>query len=316
MVWPRKAESRESQSGEHGSMNIPWAGTKCILCLSEEKLTTEHVIPRSLGGALTCKFLCRSCNSKLGSDIEDSIKSDPDILQLAWKSADSNPHLAEIVDSHPQVGESAPGPVEGFIKNDEFQIFPGEQEDGSLLLVDAREYFTKRLRKEGHTTAEIDKAIAKLRNLKDNEEAEVSPGYLVTNWSVENVRPDISKSRKMSLLVPAVIAFEFMALLAEDAIYGEEPLLSELRAVLLRRKQNSGVLRVQRLHASKAGSSLFHGIAFEGSAPYASVQIRLLGRLAFRVQFHHWVVNGPRVVYTHDLESGNHFCRVHDDFGS
>ena len=308
-------ECPESGSADLRSMNIPWAGTKCILCLRKGKLTIEHVIPRSLGGQLTCRFLCRSCNSRLGSDIEDSIKSDPDILQLAWRSADSNSRLARIVDSHPQVGQTAHGPVHGFIENDEFQIFPGEQQDGSLLLDDAQEYFTKRLQREGRATAEIHKAIAKLRSLKENEQAEVSPGYFVTNWSVEDIRPDINKSRKMNPLVPAVIAFEFMALLAEDAIYGKEPLLSELRTVLLRRKQNSRVLNVQRLHASKAGSSLFHGIAFEGSDPYASVQIRLLGKLAFRVQFHHWIVNGPRVEYTHDLKSGKHYYRVLDGTG-
>lgn len=296
-------------------MNIPWAGTKCILCLREEKLTTEHVIPRSLGGQLTCRFLCGSCNSKLGSGIEASIKSDPDILQLAWRSADSIPHLAQLVDSHPQVGQSARGPVHGFINNDEFQIFPKELEDGSLILDDAQDYFSKRLRKEGRTTSEIDNTIAKVRSLKDNEQAEVAPGYVVTNWSVEEVRPDMSKSRKMNPLVPAVIAFEFMALIAEDEIYREEPLLSELRAVLLRRKQKSPVLSVQRLHANSAGSTLFHGIAFEGSEPYASVQIRLLGKLAFRVQFRHWIVNGPRVQYTHDLESGEHYYRVLDGTG-
>ena len=293
-------------------MNIPWAGTKCILCLREEKLTTEHLIPRSLGGQLTCRFLCRSCNSKLGSDIEASVSSDPDILQLASRAADSIPHLAQLIESHPQVGQSARGPVPGFIDNDEFQIFPGELEDGSLVLDDAQEFFVKRLRREGRASSEIDKAIAKINSLRDNERAEVSPGYFVTNWPVENVRPDMSKSRKMNPLVPAIIAFEFMALLAEDEIYREEPLLSELRAELLRRKQKSRVLSVQRLHANNAGSTLFHGIAFEGSDPYASVQIRLLGKLAFRVQFCHWIVNGPRVQYTHELESGEHYCRVLD----
>ena len=296
-------------------MNIPWAGTKCILCLRDEKLTTEHVIPQSLGGQLTCRFLCGSCNSKLGSDIEASIKSDPDILQLAWRAADAIPHFAQLVDSHPQVGQSARGPVHGFIKNDEFQILPRRLKDGSLILDDARDYFAKRLRKEGRTPSEINRAIARVKCLRDYEQAEVSPGLVVTNWPVENVRPDMSKSRKMNPLVPAVIAFEFMALIAEDEVYREEPLLSELRAVLLRRKQKSPVLCVQRLHANRAGSTLFHGIAFEGGDPYASVQIRLLGKLAFRVQFRDWIVKSPRVQYTHDLEHGKHYCRVLDGTG-
>jgi hypothetical protein len=58
---------------------------------------------------------------------------------------------------------------------------------------------------------------------------------------------------------------------------------------------------VERLHAPDANP--FHGLVFEGNLPYAKVQVRLFGQLAFRVHFKRLAVHGPRGMYTHDLRS-------------
>lgn len=61
-------------------------------------------------------------------------------------------------------------------------------------------------------------------------------------------------------------------------------------------------LMVERLSSNKYEP--IHGICFEGNDPYAKVQIRLFGWLAFRVHFLHLSVGGPRYVYTHRLDTG------------
>ncbi len=50
---------------------------KCIICLKEpnpnednSKLTVEHIVPEFIGGKLTLKNVCKSCNSRLGEKIE------------------------------------------------------------------------------------------------------------------------------------------------------------------------------------------------------------------------------------------------------
>ena len=43
---------------------------KCIFCLEEKPLTIEHVFPESIGGKLTIPFVCKDCNSKLGTAID------------------------------------------------------------------------------------------------------------------------------------------------------------------------------------------------------------------------------------------------------
>lgn len=56
-----------------GLMQIPWGTERCILCLREpadddplSQLTDAHVIPESVGGELSARFLCDRCNSEMG----------------------------------------------------------------------------------------------------------------------------------------------------------------------------------------------------------------------------------------------------------
>ena len=133
----------------------------------------------------------------------------------------------------------------------------------------------------------------KLGGLKNDEATEIASGIVVTNWPVWGIKPDMSKSGTMSDLVPAFIAFEFLALHVGDAICGNEAALSELRSLFGDRRRKSPALSVERLRAERAGPSLFHGIVFEGNVPHAKVQIRLLGKLAFRVHFYHLSVDSP-----------------------
>ena len=60
-------------------MKVPWPGDRCIICLANDALTEEHVIPEALGGDLTCYFLCKPCNDVFGSSFEAKAKTDPAI---------------------------------------------------------------------------------------------------------------------------------------------------------------------------------------------------------------------------------------------
>ena len=56
-----------------------------------------------------------------------------------------------------------------------------------------------------------------------------------------------------------------------------------------------------------------HGICFEGNNPYAKVQIKLFGWLAFRVHFLHLSVGRPRFAYTHKLDTDEERVDAIDD---
>ena len=60
-------------------MRVEFDFAKCIICLERSPGSWEHVIPRSLGGRLQARILCKKCNSELGSQIISSLQSDPSI---------------------------------------------------------------------------------------------------------------------------------------------------------------------------------------------------------------------------------------------
>lgn len=69
------------------------------------------------------------------------------------------------------------------------------------------------------------------------------------------------------------------------------------------------------IHFTLIGSVLMNtsrimGLYFEGNDPHARVQIVLFGWLGFRVHFYRLAFGGPRLVYTHNLESNEEDLRV------
>ena len=143
-----------------------------------------------------------------------------------------------------------------------------------------------------------------LSHLSSGESREFAPGIQITKWDVDSVKPNLSEP-EIDPVVPAKIAFEFLALHCGDDIYENSPQLRSIRRQLLDGNLSEGNVHVERLMAQN--NRLLHGLVFEGNNPGARVQIRLFGRLAFRVQFRCLAIHCTRVSYTHDLLSG------HDD---
>lgn len=285
-------------------MKVPWSGNKCILCLQEDSLCEEHVIPESLGGRLTCNFLCRSCNSKLGHGLEATAKSDPSILLAARNLQSDIPSLSStLIHSYPHIGHSDPGPAKGYIKNNEFRVLSRKLEDGSLIQPtdDARKSIIKILQKAGYNQLPIQKALASFDNAPEDNKIEIFPGLEIVKWSVQRLELDLNSAQTMDPLIPVKTAYEFLALHAGTVFYDDIPQLSQIRTSLTNMKLNSDVIRVERLSSNKYEP--FHGICFEGNDPYAKIQIRLFGWLAFRVHFLRLSISGPRYVYSHRLDS-------------
>lgn len=295
-------------------MKVLWSGNRCILCLQEDTLCEEHVIPDSLGGRLTSNFLCRSCNSKLGHDLEATAKSDPSILIAARNLQKDIPSLSRtLIHSHPHIGHSSPGPAKGYIKNNEFRVRSRKLEDGSLIqpTEDARKSIDKILQKAGYNNAPIQKALASFDNAPEDMKIEVFPGLEVVKWSIQRLELDLNSAQTMDPLIPVKTAYEFLALHAGTAFYDDIPQLSQIRTSLLNMKLNSDVIRVERLSSNKYEP--FHGICFEGNDPYAKIQIRLFGWLAFRVHFLRLSISGPRYVYSHNLDSNEEHIGLIND---
>jgi len=280
----------------------------------ESELSQEHLIPESIGGLLTSDFLCRSCNSTFGHEIESAAKSDPSIRLAVRNLSAEIPALAEkIEEKQPFIGASKAGQVPGYIRKGQFRVRSKRLKDGSLVqpTEDARKTIETILQKDGYSTMLIRLAISTLDDAPENERIELVPRLEVVKWRLEKIEVDLSNSALMNPLIPAKIAYEFLACHLGGAIYDNAPQMAEIRDSLRLMEQESNAFRIDRLTSNKYEP--FHGICFEGNNPHSSVLIRLFSWLAFRVHFPRLAVGGPRFVYTHRLDTGNEYIHQIND---
>lgn len=268
-------------------------------------MSLEHLIPEALGGRLTSRLLCRPCNSGLGHRLEGKAKADPTVRLLVKSLRESIPGLAGSLEEGQKFFTTGNGPAsKGFIKGGRFKVSSAKLPDGSLIQETplAASTVRKMLRREGLEPHEIESAVARFMEAPDDSRVDLSPNIAVVKWSVTGLTMSLDEPL-LDPLVPAKSAYEFLALHVGTAICEDSPPLRSIREALTSGMLQERDLLVERLHAPEAKP--FHGLIFEGNAPYAKVQVRLFGKLAFRVHFKQLSVAGARAMYTHDL-SANH----------
>jgi hypothetical protein len=283
-------------------MNIKWQGKKCILCGDEANLTTEHIIPKALGGILTCNFLCNVCNSKLGKSFEAAARLDPSIRIAAENLQSEIPNLSvKLLNNQAFFGKGPGGRESGIIRNGKFRVKSRKDENGSFIQPSDTAYNTvkKLLLKKG--SKETKNALHLLKEAPANEKVQISQELEIVKYSIEKVEFNFNSNTIMSPLVPLKIAFEFLACHLGSVIYEDNPQISDYRKVLSESIEEHACFKVDRLTSQKCEA--FHGICFEDNRDYAQVQIMLFGWLRYRVHFFNISIAGPKCVYTHCLES-------------
>ena len=268
-------------------------------------MTEEHLIPACLGGKLSAKFLCKDCNSRLGHRAESRVRKDPLILAEIERLAGKRPDLADgLRRGLLYIGHSKQREVPGYMRGGEFIVREKRLDDGSLIVPEDRALDAVKTMSIRDGRGPLLLTADDLSHLSSGESREFAPGLRITKWSVDSAIPDLS-GPEIDPVVPAKIAFEFLALHCGDAIYENPPPLKAIRSQLLDGNLSEVNVHLERLVAQN--HRFFHGLVFEGNNPGAQVQIRLFGRLAFRVQFCYLAIRCTRFSYTHDLLSG------HDD---
>lgn len=300
---------RYVSSARECAIDVPWSGPACIICLQPRQLTREHVIPAALGGRLTARFLCKDCNSRLGHAHEGDVKRDPVVRRLAAKLHADIPHLSQRLEAGQTYVTLGPGvPAKGKLRDGQFVVHATKLPDGSLIQATsvAAKSIRKMLARDGLSKTEIAVALQRFDDAPENTRVGLSANTEIIKWSVTGLTPSL-EGPLLNLLVPMKSAYEFLALHAGPAIYQQTPTLQGIRNALCGGTVPPPDVEVERMHAPDAKP--FHGLIFEGNSPYAKVQVRLFGQLAFRVHFRRLSVSGPRAMYTHDLTSNEEHIR-------
>ena len=295
-------------------MEIPWFSNQCILCLKSGDLSEEHIIPESIGGRLSIRFLCTNCNSILGRTVEKVAKTDPSIRIALENLSQEIPGLySQLTQNQPFYGKSKAGIVPGFFRNGEFFVKSNKMSDGSLIqpTKTAKKSIETILQRQGCTKTQIEEALSKFDDTPSNEISEIHPGLEVSKWDVEKIELNFNGTSLMDPLVPLKVAYEFIACHLGASICASEPQLEEIRNALFIQNTDNECFQVERLNAKEYKP--FHGLALERNKQHAQVQVRLFGWLAFRVHFKKLRVHAPRCVYTHFLDTNVEDLRIIED---
>lgn len=239
----------------------------------------------------------------MGHLFEGPAKADPSIRLLVSKLATKVPKLAEkLSESQAYVSVGPGGKATGYLKDGEFFTRSRRLDDGSLIqhTPEAAKSIRRMLECATFDEASISESLQRLEHAPENTRVTIAGGLEVVKWSIERIEPALD-GPLLSPIVPLKSAYEFLTLHLNSAVYEEVPALAAARSALSGSAADPTHLLIERLHAPTARP--LHGIAFEGNSPYAKVQVRLFGQLAFRVHFKTLSVGGPRFVYTHDLEA-------------
>jgi len=295
-------------------VELPWFDSRCILCLKSSDLSEEHIIPESIGGRLSIRFLCTNCNSILGRTVEKAAKSDPSIrIALENLSHDIPDLYSRITESQPFFGRSKAGRVPGFFRNGEFYVQSKKMEDGSLVLPtkNVKKAIEPILKRQGCTKPQIAETLSKFNGSQSTEITEIHPGLEAAKWDIEKIELNFDGTSLMNPLIPLKIAFEFIACHLGASVFDAEPQIEEIRNAFAKQDTENECFQVERLNANEYKP--FHGLVFEGNKPHAQVQIRLFGWLAFRVHFKRLSVHAPRCVYTHLIDTNIEDLRIIED---
>jgi hypothetical protein len=281
-----------NRARDNGGLKVPWSIERCILCLglrveSDEQtwMTDAHVLPASLGAKLSAEFLCRSCNSRVGHDVEAPLLADPAIRSCVEQLAKQLPRklLDDLRERQLWFAETDLGRVAATMTD-----------KGELRALQSKSF-----KQEEHARAEM-RAEWKRQKLDEDEIAELLerfdaapagellelPGFTVKpKTDMEALQFNIDwDGARLPQTLPLAIAFSYLALiLGEDLVYDVRR-LDPIRAAL---RANDGSAsehwHVEELRFA-GGCAPEHRLAVEQVSPLV-IHIQLFQEWVWRVSF-------------------------------
>lgn len=184
----------------------------------------------------------------------------------------------------------------------------GEQTlaDGSLVVPEKRAagHLARMIGKSGLPTESIKAALKVWEDTPAGEEVPLTDRISIKKWNNVPSYQQFSGNPILNPLVPLKIVYEFLVLICGTAVLAHQSELDQIRSALLAGDQAFAQEFVERMLAKEYAP--FHGICFQGNEPTATFQIRLFGKLVYRIRFRTVSLGCDPIVYTHHLKSGEY----------
>lgn len=286
-------------------MRIEFDFRQCIVCIEAPADTWEHVIPGSVGGRLQARLLCSTCNSTLGSILVSKLQVDPSIRWAVECLKDELPELyASTQEGLPFEGKADDGStIKGIRKGNILGVLFGRGAKGSIIqdTGEAKKRLRKTLGKQGFSTAEIENLVARLDQLKDDQALQIPDGSVFVKRTTPAMKPQVG-TEFVDERLPALIAYEFLALLLGKAIY--DHYFDEIREYI-RTGERTARCTVQRMGAEKYGT--FHALDLQTGQDDCVIFVRFFRLLVFSVHFSKFPYLGIDGVYLEDVKEKKSF---------
>ncbi|MFA4828381.1 MAG: HNH endonuclease [Thermodesulfovibrionales bacterium] len=281
-------------------MKIKFKFDKCILCLKNPADSWEHVIPQSLGGRLEACLLCTDCNNKFGSKFVSKLRSDPSIRIATDNLKDELPDLYKSAqDRLPFVGKADDGSIIKMSrKGNAWHTLSGPGANGSFIqdTNDTKKNIKRSLTKQCLSTQEISRWMQIFESVEEDKQVIFPAGTAIIKRKIPPLIPDLSLGH-VSEQVPALIAYEFLALLINSSIYDNK--YSELREYI-KTGTCSKRFVVQRLSSGKYAPA--HMIDIQPDKTHFTIFIRFFRWLVFAVKFDKFAYSADTPIYIEDLK--------------
>ncbi len=282
-------------------MKWPYEFEKCMLCKTNPPENWEHIIPESLGGRLQAKLLCVSCNSTLGSELIGNLKQNASIRLILEDLKNDLPSLyAKLMDKATFVGKPPDGTLIRVSRtNKGKKVLPSRGTDGSIIqdTKEASKTLENILVKDNLPLDEIEKLKRIFTELEEDIPLDISGRFTFVKRPLTRLQPELNPKVEIDDRLPALIAFEFLALLIGNQILSAD--FDEIRQYSRYGTFTENIV-VEQVHGKK--NDTIHAIVVEPTENTIRFQVRLFRWITFLVTFEHFIYRGPDSVYMEDLK--------------
>jgi len=237
----------------------------------------------------------------MGSELIGGLKQNASIRLIMEDLKTELPVLySQLMDKAIFVGKSPDGSlVRVSHTNNTHKVLSSKGVNGSIIqdTKEAGKTLESMLTKNNTSSDEIKRLKKVFDELEENIPLNVPDGHTFIKHSPSPLQPELNPNAIINDRLPALIAFEFLALLIGNKILSTE--FDEIRQ-FIRYGTDTEMIAIEQVHGKK--NDTFHVIVVEPKDNTIRFHVRLFRFITFFVTFKHYVYKGLDSVYIEDLK--------------
>jgi HNH endonuclease len=277
--------------------------SKCTICLKDNELTYEHIIPKSIGGFFEADLQCADCNNnKLGAKLLPKAKKIFTVRMAIRALKKKLPDLYKSIEEGQEyTAKSSDNSVAvALYKKGKIVSKANKDEKGALNVdkKDTEQSLTNILKKEGFSESKIQEKLELLKNHKIDEPLQISNLTTVIKRKFISLFPKVGVV-EMDNRIIALIAYNYLCITIGETIFNER--FNGVREFILNGTISENISIEQFPYNGPYKS--YHKIYRESLEDRTKVTIILFGTIVYMISFLNIkIVSDDNLIIIQDLE--------------